>query len=100
MVLASQYLGKGNASVNSSSSAHLSPHPFSIQATTGLTGQLNVLFNDEFKKILQRCWKVMFTGTEHMPSFFVPTLRHLDTLCVPDARGGGRGWTLLRWTDA
>ena len=32
------------------------------------------------------CWKATIPGVGHLPSFFVPTPVHLDSLCVPTPR--------------
>ena len=33
----------------------------------------------------QKCWKATLSGAAHLPSFFVRTSGHLDSLCVPTA---------------
>ena len=36
----------------------------------------------------------MIPGAGHLPSFFVPTPGHSDSLCVSSGGGGGEGWAL------
>ena len=48
---------------------------------------------------MQKCWKATILGARHLPSFFVPTSGHLDSLCVPTpgVSPGGVGTAGIGW---